>query len=231
MPESDPLVAVVLPPREGFGPGRTGAVGLIAQRLAAGRGPFRTLVVGGEQNGPEFTAPAFRAVSPGWFDWGNINLRHAAAVGRVLKPLRPALVEVHNRPEMALSLARRLPEAKICLFLHNDPSTMRGSRSPAERSKLLRRLARVVTVSEYLRRRLLDGVAPADGRLPAVLPNCIDLGSLPVVPSLAGTADPVRRPRGAGEGAGRLRRRLCRCVAASARLAGRHHRRRPLPRR
>ena len=41
---SAPLVAVILPPREGFGPGRTGAIGLIARRLAAVPG-FRTVVV------------------------------------------------------------------------------------------------------------------------------------------------------------------------------------------
>jgi glycosyltransferase involved in cell wall biosynthesis len=183
MPESDPLVAVVLPPREGFGPGRTGAIGLIAQRLAAAPGPFRTLVIGGEQAGPAFAAPPFRAVAASWFDWGNINIRHAAAVGRALRPLRPALIEVHNRPEMALSLARRLPWAKVCLFLHNDPLTMRASRSSAERADLLRRLSRVVTVSAFLRDRLTAGVAPPAGRMPVVLPNCIDLADLPPPPA------------------------------------------------
>jgi UDP-glucose:(glucosyl)LPS alpha-1,2-glucosyltransferase len=179
MAESDPLVAVVLPPREGFGPGRTGAVGLIAQRLTAARGPFRILVIGGEQTGEAFAGASFRAVAPTWMDWGNINIRHAAAVARALRPLNPALIEVHNRPEIALSLARRLPQAKVCLFLHNDPLTMRAARSPAERSKLLSRLARIVTVSDFLRRRLLEGITPPPTRMPAVLPNCIDLADLP----------------------------------------------------
>jgi glycosyltransferase involved in cell wall biosynthesis len=179
MAESDPLVAVVLPPREGFGPGRTGAVGLIAQRLAAAPGPFRTLVIGGAQDGETFAGPSFRAVAPTWIDWGNVNIRHAAAVARALRPMGPALIEVHNRPEIALSLARRLPQTKVCLFLHNDPLTMRRARSPAERSDLLRRLARVVTVSDFLRRQLLDGITPPASRVPAILPNCIDLAALP----------------------------------------------------
>jgi glycosyltransferase involved in cell wall biosynthesis len=174
-----PLIAVVLPPREGFGPGRTGAVGMIAQRLAAAPGPFRTLMIGGPQKGETFAAPRFRAVAPGWLDWGNVNLRHAAAIARALRPLAPALIEVHNRPEIALSLASRLPQAKVALFLHNDPLTMRGARSPAERLAMLDRLARVVTVSDYLRRRLLQNIAAPEGRTPAVLPNCIDLAALP----------------------------------------------------
>jgi glycosyltransferase involved in cell wall biosynthesis len=58
---------------------------------------------------------------------------------------------------------------------------MRSARTPAERHALLARLARVVTVSEYLRRRLLDGVASPPA-MPVVLPNCIDLSALPPSP-------------------------------------------------
>ena len=179
MAESYPLVAVVLPPREGFGPGRTGAVGLIAQRLSAAPGPFRTVVIGGEQAGEPFPAPRFCAVAPRWYDWGNVNIRHAATAARALRPLRPQLIEVHNRPETALSLARRLPEARLCLFLHNDPLAMRGARRAADRVALLRRLARVIAVSDYLRGRLMEGITPPPGKMPAVLPNCIDLAALP----------------------------------------------------
>ncbi len=56
-------VAVVLPPREGFGPGRTGAIGLLARRLAQTPG-FQTIVFGGKQDGPVFPGIDFRHVSP-----------------------------------------------------------------------------------------------------------------------------------------------------------------------
>jgi len=172
-----PLVAVVLPPREGFGPGRTGAIGLIAHRLGAAPG-FRTMVIGGQQAGPTFTGTEFHTARPPFWLPGNINTRYAAGVARLLHRLQPALIEVHNRPEVALALARRLPAARISLFLHNDPQSMRSARSPAERHALLSRMAGVVTVSDYLRRRLLEGVA-ASPMVPVVLPNCIDLSTLP----------------------------------------------------
>jgi UDP-glucose:(glucosyl)LPS alpha-1,2-glucosyltransferase len=176
-PAPGPLVAVVLPPREGFGPGRAGAIGLIAFRLAATPG-FRTIVVGGEQAGPAFAGPVFHTARPPWWLPGNINIRYAAGVAALLRRLQPELIEVHNRPEVALALARRMSTARISLFLHNDPQSMRSARTPAERHKLLSRLAGVVTVSDYLRRRLLDGVA-APPTTPVVLPNCIDLSALP----------------------------------------------------
>jgi UDP-glucose:(glucosyl)LPS alpha-1,2-glucosyltransferase len=64
-------------------------------------------------------------------------------------------------------------------MLNNDPQEMRQARTAAERAALLRRLARVVTSSAYLRDRLLDAVA-APARSPAVLPNCLDLAELPM---------------------------------------------------
>jgi UDP-glucose:(glucosyl)LPS alpha-1,2-glucosyltransferase len=172
-----PTVAVVLPPREGFGHGRTGAIGLLARRLVQTPG-FRTIVFGGKQDGGVFPDIDFRPVSPTLWKLGNTNVRYAAAVADILKKLNPALVEVHNRPEIALTLAARLPSTPVTVILNNDPQGMRDATSPAERTNMLRRLARVITSSDYLRGRVLDGVA-APVRLPVVLPNCLDLTELP----------------------------------------------------
>src|SRR5580704_8160185 len=85
-----PLAVVVLPPREGFGPGRAGALGLLARRYATASG-FRTLVLGGEQDGPPFPDVPFQAIRPAPWWPGNINLRFAAAMILPLRRLRPAL--------------------------------------------------------------------------------------------------------------------------------------------
>ena len=229
LPVSDaPLIATVLPPGEGFGPGRTGAVGLIVRRLAR---MVPALVLGGEQAGPVFDEVPFRAVRPPRFLPGNVNTRYAAGIARALRQIGPALIEVHNRTEVALSLARRFPRTPVVLFLHNDPQSMRHAGRPEQRARLLSRLARVVTVSEFLRRRLLDGVQAPAGRSPVVLPN---------------PHRPARRCRHPGGGSrlsclpgGWCRKRapmhsLRACAersAAASWLAGRGDRRRPVPRR
>ncbi len=171
-----PLVAIVLPPREGFGPGRTGAVGLVVRRLCR---VLPALVVGGPQSGPAFEEAPFRAARPPFWLPGTINTRYAAAVARLLRPLAPGLIEVHNRTDVALALARRFRATPVSLYLHNDPQAMRHARSPGERAALLRTLARVVTVSGFLRDRLMAGVDPTSGPEPVVLPNPIDLAALP----------------------------------------------------
>ena len=177
MPPSAPLVATILPPYEGFGPGQAGAVGTIVRLLSTAPG-FTSLVIGGPQAGATFADIPFQAVRASRWRPGNVNIRFGAALLPMLRRVEPALIEVHNRPELAIRLARRLPATPVLLFLHNDPQGMRRATTPAERARLLRALARVVVVSDYLKRRLLEGVSqPAPA--PVVLPNAIDLSALP----------------------------------------------------
>jgi UDP-glucose:(glucosyl)LPS alpha-1,2-glucosyltransferase len=172
-----PLVAMVLPPREGFGSGRAGAIGMIVSRLTQTMG-FKSVVFGGKQDGVTFPDIDFRPVSPSLWTIGSTNIRYAAAVAEALKKLKPDLIEVHNRPEMALAIADRLPGVPVVGFLHNDPLTMREATTVAERTTLLTKLARVVTPSAFIRDRLLDGISNPP-KQPSILPNCIDLTEFP----------------------------------------------------
>jgi glycosyltransferase involved in cell wall biosynthesis len=173
----EPLAAVILPPREGFGAGRAGALGMLARRYAAAPG-FRTLVIGGEQSGPPFPDVPFQAVRPAPWCPGNVNLRFVAAMIGTLRRLRPALIEVHNRPEIALALALLFPRTPVGLLLNNDPVAMRAAGSPSARRRLLRRLRPVMAASEYVRRRFMEGLDPDAGTV-EVLHNCIDLAAVP----------------------------------------------------
>jgi len=176
-----PLVAVILPPREGFGAGRAGALGLLARRYATAPG-FRTLVLGGEQDEPTFPEVPFQAIRPATWWPGNVNLRFVAAILCALRRARPAMIEVHNRPETALALSWLFPRTPVGLLLNNDPTDMRSARSPAARARLLRRLRLVMTSSNYLRLRFMEGIDSAsgrEGRLVRVLYNCVDLDVVP----------------------------------------------------
>jgi glycosyltransferase involved in cell wall biosynthesis len=171
------VIATILPPYEGFGFGRAGAIGMVVRRLTQTMG-FKTVVFGGRQEGPTFPDIDFRPVAPTLWRVGSTTVRYAVAVADALRKLKPDLIEVHNRPEMALVIAGRLPSTPVVAFLHNDPHGMRGATTLAERTHLLKRLACVVTPSVFLRDRLLDGIADPP-KPPAVIPNCIDLTEFP----------------------------------------------------
>ncbi len=179
MPGDVRQVAVVLPPNEGFSPEAVGAIGLMVQRLGAVRpAAFRTVVIGAPLKHPPFSIPHFQTVHlPAWLP-ASRTVRYTWGVTSLLRQLRPSLIEVHNRPTIALALARRFPGMPVVLVLHNDPQAMRGSVSVAERARL-RTLARVVAVSSYLSERLTDGLEADWVPPPMVQPNCIDLATIP----------------------------------------------------
>ena len=170
-------MTIILPHRERFDPASAGAVAMVVQRLAAGQSRYRPLGGGPPHGGAGFSGIDFLPVALPRAP-GTPTLRYAARLATVLARQPPGLIEVHNKPDVALWLARLL-RRPVTLFLHNDPREMRGARSAAVRLRLLRRLARVVTVSDYLCGCLLDGVAAPPRRAPVVIHNALDLLLLP----------------------------------------------------
>lgn len=184
------MIAVVLPPGEAFAQATAGPIGLEAYRLTVQPSVFRALVLGAPVVAP-FAAVPFRPVQPPWMLAGAVT-RHAVGVVRALGGRVPALVEVHNLPELAIELAERLP-APVMLVLHTDPQDKPRAGSPSERLFLLGALARVLTLTATVRERLLDGLhePPRD---PELLSECISLDALRayvVAAWVAGEAGPI----------------------------------------
>ena len=161
-----PQIAIILPPHEGFAPQAVGAIGLLVHRLV--RGGATGIVVGAPGPYPPFSDVPFRPAVPGWGLSG--AARYASGITRVLRQLRPTSIEVHNRPEIALRLARALPGVPMLLWLNNDPQQMRQARRPAERARIAQCM-QVVTASEWLRARFVHGLPPTHV---TVIPNCLE---------------------------------------------------------
>lgn len=170
-----PRVAIVLPPREMFSPSATGAVGLLVHRLAQHPYGMSQTIYGMPTRDPYLDVP-FQPVRLPLLPLGQ-SRRYAAGLTRVFRDELPNLIEVHNRPDVALHLALTFRRTPVLLVLHNDPQGMRAARTPEERTFLVRRMGAVTPVSKYLAGRLTNGAAPS-GRI-EVLPNCIDLDDIP----------------------------------------------------
>ena len=164
---SAPRIAVVLPSRETFTLRKSGAVALCARDFARySRFAQRMDVLGA---GPcEYDDVPYLRLT-GWRHWWRRD-RDAYAEAVAEAAADHALIEVQNRPHMMAKLRRRLPEAKLALHLHNDPQEMQGSRTAAERARLLETCDAVYCVSAFIRGRFLAGVSDAGGKT-VVIPN------------------------------------------------------------
>ena len=154
-------IAVVLPHRETFVRAKSGAVALCARDFARhSQFSGRIDIVGA---GPcDYPDVSYRRLD-GWRRWWRRDRdAYAAEVAEAVAGY--GLIEAQNRPPLARALRRRLPGAKIVLHLHNDPQTMDGSRTPAERAQLLEICDAVYCVSAFIRGRLLEDVGDPAGK-------------------------------------------------------------------
>jgi glycosyltransferase involved in cell wall biosynthesis len=135
------------------------------------------IVLGADPGPGAYTTPRLLPVRPVlWPPFGRTERYMAGVIAR-LRTLRPPLIEVHNRANLARDIARALPDSRVVLFLHNDPQAMRAAGTAADRAALLARMT-VVCVSDYLRARFAEGLPQGAGPIHH-LPNAIDLAALP----------------------------------------------------
>ena len=72
-------------------------------------------------------------------------------------PDKKQLIEIHNRPYLVEQIIKE-NEFPISLFFHNDPQEMKGSKSIKERENILEKCAAVFCVSEFVKKKFLEGV-------------------------------------------------------------------------
>lgn len=155
---SGPEIAILLPYAEHFGPERAGAVALqVRDSATASRFRDRIRIYGRPVPTP-FEGLDFRPLQPAWRGRLGHHLGLAEQLHREIRGRGDVLVELHNRPNMFRYLALRSRRLALTLRIANDPQNMRGARSPAARRRLLERASAIFCVSDFIRRRFLEGL-------------------------------------------------------------------------
>ena len=97
-------------------------------------------------------------------NYKNINLKnlkskfksttneYAEKLTRELKNNNFDIIEVHNRPQLLFKLINKI-NSKFIFYFHNDPLSMKGSKSVKERLKILKNVEKIIFVSEWVRER------------------------------------------------------------------------------
>ncbi len=63
------------------------------------------------------------------------------------------VIVIHNRPHFFFILKKKFPKTKFILVFHNDPNTLRGSRSVKEKIYILKNCDEMIFVSQYVKKR------------------------------------------------------------------------------
>ena len=78
------------------------------------------------------------------------------------------VIVIHNRPHFFFILKKKFPKIKFILVFHNDPNTLRGSRSVKEKIDILNNCDKIIFVSYYVKERYyynINNILPAKGEV------------------------------------------------------------------
>ena len=68
------------------------------------------------------------------------------------------IIEIHNRPEYLTYIKKFFPYAKINLFFHNDPLTLRGSETINERKFIISNCSKIIFLSGWIQQMFYSGI-------------------------------------------------------------------------
>ena len=78
------------------------------------------------------------------------------------------VIIIHNRPHFFFILKKKFPGMKFVIIFHNDPNTLRGSRSVSEKINILEQCDKIIFVSSYVKKRFyynLNKFLPTKGEV------------------------------------------------------------------
>ena len=67
------------------------------------------------------------------------------------------IIEIHNRP-LVFTYLKNIIKANYIIYFHNDPLSMKGSKSISERLNLLDKIDKIIFVSKWVQNRFFEGI-------------------------------------------------------------------------
>jgi glycosyltransferase involved in cell wall biosynthesis len=86
-----------------------------------------------------------------------------------------SIIEIHNRPQAANFFLRHNSNNKIILYFHNDPLSLRGSKYIHQRIFLLKKLNKLVFISEWVKRQFFKDLPIKDSVKCSIIYHGVDL--------------------------------------------------------
>ena len=158
------LIHALMPFKEHYTNQNAGAVAMVCRDMITSSKLSEKVHVFGRALHHDPISHPYTALDPEMsFLFGN-NLGLARAYLAHLRTLskQPDWVEVHGRCQVAAYIAKKRPDLKVILILHNDPREMKGAKTVEERRFLAQHLSGVFAVSSYLMSCFKDGLSKDD---------------------------------------------------------------------
>ena len=168
-------INILLPYKEKFDENKASAVSITVKNNLFYSDYLNEIRVFGQDVKTPLFKKNFQGIKHSFFTLKSKNIYLAQQMLKIILKCdeKKQLIEIHNRPYLINEITKKIKNFPISLFLHNDPKTMKGSKSIRERQYILHNCAAVFCVSEYIKNQFLDGITN-DYKKVFVLYNGVD---------------------------------------------------------
>lgn len=86
------------------------------------------------------------------------NIDYANKIIKIIKKYNFKIIEIHNRPQIALHIKKKLPNIKTILYFHNDPNKLRLSETTLEKNQILKSCDAIIFLSQWIRNKFFNNI-------------------------------------------------------------------------
>ena len=153
-------ISILLPYKENFSPDYAGAVSLnINDTLKISKYNNNTIVFGNTKYKNVFNLK-YKNISLDKKLFQSQNKKYVEEFIKLENKRNSDLIELHNRPIYLVYLIQNLNKKTYILYFHNDPLSMTGSKTIADRIFLMKSCFKIIFNSNWSKRRFLKIVTP-----------------------------------------------------------------------
>ena len=149
----DPRIATILPYKENYSKEKASAASLWVSEFFKNSKFKNNNYIFGNTKSKNYLTKNYKNIS-----LNSLNSKLTSSTNEYVKKLSKLisnkfdLVEIHNRPLILFRLINRI-NSRFIFYFHNDPLSMKGSKTIKERLFILKSVEKIVFVSEWTRER------------------------------------------------------------------------------
>ncbi len=151
-------ISILLPYKENFSPIYPGAVSLFVNDTTKISKYKNDIRVYGNTNYKKIFKLKYTNIQLTKKLFQSQSKKYVDEYVKLEKKINSNLIEIHNRPNYLVYLKQKLDRRTYTLYFHNDPLTMTGSKSIADRRFLLDNCYKIMFNSNWSKKRFLQGM-------------------------------------------------------------------------
>ena len=150
-------ISILLPFKENYSKKIAGAVSLFVNDTSNVSKFKQSIIVYGSTNRKDFLSKNYINLKPVRNFLQSSNKEYVKSFIEHVNFKKTDILEIHNRPNYIKQIKPNY-QNKIFLYFHNDPLTMKGSRTIDDRLNILRNASGIIFVSKFLKEKFLEGI-------------------------------------------------------------------------